>query len=120
MFQEYLTGKSYAIVVQIETISGVRNAREIVGHDAVDGVIIGPYDLSGSFGIPGQVEAAEVVQAIAEVRGICRQAGKPCGIFAATAEKAREYATAGFEMIAVGIDTAVLLNSYKQLLRSLA
>jgi 2-keto-3-deoxy-L-rhamnonate aldolase RhmA len=119
-FQEYLTGKSYAIVVQIETISGVRNAREIVGHDAVDGVIIGPYDLSGSFGIPGQVEAAEVVQAIAEVRGICRRAGKPCGIFAATAEKAREYATAGFEMIAVGIDTAVLLNSYKQLLQSLA
>jgi 2-keto-3-deoxy-L-rhamnonate aldolase RhmA len=119
-FQEYLTGKSYAIVVQIESISGVRNAREIVGHDAVDGVIIGPYDLSGSFGIPGQVEAAEVLQAIAEVHGICRQAGKPCGIFAATAEKAREYATAGFEMIALGIDTAVLLNSYKQLLQSLA
>jgi 2-keto-3-deoxy-L-rhamnonate aldolase RhmA len=90
-----------------------------VGHDAVDAVIIGPYDLSGSFGIPGQVEAPEVVQAIAEVRGICQQAGKPCGIFAATADKAREYTAARFEMIAAGIDTAILLNAYKQLLQSL-
>jgi 2-keto-3-deoxy-L-rhamnonate aldolase RhmA len=114
-FQEYLGKQSYSIVVQIETAAGVRNAREITAHDAVNAVIIGPYDLSGSFGIPGQVEAPEVVKAIGEVRGICKQAGKPCGIFAATAEKAREYAAEGFEMIAVGIDTAILLNAYKQL-----
>jgi 2-keto-3-deoxy-L-rhamnonate aldolase RhmA len=118
-FEQYLTQQSYSIVVQIETVAGVSNAREIVAHEAVNAVIIGPYDLSGSFGIPGQVEAPEVVQAISQVQEICRQAGKPCGIFAATAEKARQYVAAGFDMIAVGIDTAILLNACKQLRQAL-
>jgi 2-keto-3-deoxy-L-rhamnonate aldolase RhmA len=118
-FQEYLHEKSYSIVAQIETVAGVRNARAIVGHEAIDAVIIGPYDLSGSFGIPGQIEAPEVVAAIAEIRTLCSEVGKPCGIFAATAEKAREYAAEGFDLIAAGIDSSILLNSYKQLRQSL-
>jgi 2-keto-3-deoxy-L-rhamnonate aldolase RhmA len=119
-FQEYLTTKTYSIVAQIETVAGVRNAKAIVEHDAIDAIIIGPYDLSGSFGIPRQVDAPEVVAAIAEVRELCRQADKPCGIFAATAEKARAYAAQGFDLIAVGIDSSILLNAYKQLRQSLA
>ena len=118
-FQEYLTTKSYSIVAQIETVAGVQNAREIVAHDAIDAIIIGPYDLSGSLGIPGQVEAPEVVASIATVHDLCRQAGKPCGIFAATAEKAREYAAQGFDLIAAGIDSSILMNAYKQLRQSL-
>jgi 2-keto-3-deoxy-L-rhamnonate aldolase RhmA len=118
-FQEYLTSKNYSIVAQIETVAGVHNAAVIVEHDAIDAVIIGPYDLSGSFGIPGQVEAPEVVAAIAEVRELCKRAGKPCGIFAATAEKAREYAAQGFELIAVSIDSSILMGAYKLLRQSL-
>ncbi|UWZ86586.1 HpcH/HpaI aldolase family protein [Occallatibacter riparius] len=118
-FQEYLTTKSYSVVAQIETVAGVQNAREIVGQDAIDAVIIGPYDLSGSFGIPGQVEAPEVVAAIAEVHDLCKEADKPCGIFAATAEKARAYAAQGFDLIAVGIDSSILMNAYRQLLQSM-
>jgi 2-keto-3-deoxy-L-rhamnonate aldolase RhmA len=59
------------------------------------------------------------VQAIAEVHQLCVEAGKPCGIFAATAEKARQYAAQGFHLIAVGIDSSTLLNAYKQLRQSL-
>jgi len=114
-FQEYLEKQGYSILVQIETAEGVRNAREIVGHEAVDAVLIGPYDLSGSLGIPGQVDAPPVADAIASVRGICREAGKPCGIFAATAEMARAYAVHEFDLIAVGIDTTVLLNAFTQI-----
>lgn len=118
-FQDYLEKKSYSIVVQIETVAGVRNAREIIAHDAVDAVLLGPYDLSGSFGIPGQIDAPQVAEAIANVRRLCSTAGKPCGIFAATAEKARPYAAEGFDLIAVGVDSSILLNAYKQLRQSL-
>jgi 2-keto-3-deoxy-L-rhamnonate aldolase RhmA len=114
-FQEYLEKKSYSIVVQIETVSGAVNAAEIIAHDAVDAVIIGPYDLSGSFGVPGQVDDPKVVRAIANVHELCARFGKPCGIFAATGEKAREYAAQGFDLVAVGIDSSILLNAYKQL-----
>jgi len=118
-FELSLRQKNYSIIVQIETVQGVRNARDIVAHDAVDAVIIGPYDLSGSFGIPGQVDAPQVIEAIASVRGVCNAALKPCGIFAATTAKAREYAAEGFDLIAVGIDTTILLNALTDIRRSL-
>ena len=112
-FAECLKHQDYAIVVQIETVAGVRNAEAIANHPAVDAVVIGPYDLSGSFGIPGKIESPQVVEGIASVLAICKKANKPCGIFAATAEKARTYAKEGFNLIAVGMDCTVLLDGYK-------
>jgi len=119
-FAEYLGHKSYAIVIQIESVAGVENAAALVEHPAVDAVIIGPYDLSSSFGIPGQIDTPQVADSIATVRALCKEAGKPCGIFAATAEKARDYAQMNFELIAVGIDTTTLLSGFTALRNCLA
>jgi 2-keto-3-deoxy-L-rhamnonate aldolase RhmA len=118
-FAECLEKQEYAIVVQIESAAGVQDAEAIASHVAVDAVVIGPYDLSGSFGIPGQIESPQVVESIATVQALCKAAGKPCGIFAATGEKARACAEAGFELIAVGMDCSVLLNGYKTVLESI-
>jgi 2-keto-3-deoxy-L-rhamnonate aldolase RhmA len=119
-FAEYLRNKSYSILVQIETAAGVANASGIVEHEAVDAVLIGPYDLSGSFGIPGEIAAPQVTEAIVSVHALCRQAGKPCGIFAANADNAKKYTAAGFDLIALGIDTSVLLNALTVLRRSIS
>jgi 2-dehydro-3-deoxyglucarate aldolase/4-hydroxy-2-oxoheptanedioate aldolase len=112
-FPECLQQQDYAIIVQIETKDGARNAEAIVKHDAVDAVIIGPYDLSGSFGIPGKIDSPQVVESTASIQALCRQSAKPCGIFAATAEKAKSYATEGFDLIAVGMDCSILLSGFK-------
>jgi 2-dehydro-3-deoxyglucarate aldolase len=117
-FEACLREKNYSIVVQIETAAGVENAEEIIGHEAVDAVVIGPYDLSGSYGVPGQVEATQVVDGIAKVLSLCKRAGKPCGIFAADAGKARLYSSQGFDLIAVGIDTTTLLTCYKAMVKA--
>ena len=114
-FAECLQQQDYAIIVQIENAAGVRNAETIVSHSTVDAVVIGPYDLSGSFGIPGKIESPQVLESIAGVLALCKMAGKPCGIFAATAEKAKAYAADGFDLIAVGMDCSVLLGGYKTL-----
>lgn len=114
-FSESIREQNYAILVQIETAAGVQNAEAIISNEAVDAVIIGPYDLSGSFGIPGQVDAPEVTQAIDKVKSLADSVGKPCGIFAANAEKARTYAEGGFSLIGAGIDSNILLNAYKAL-----
>jgi 2-dehydro-3-deoxyglucarate aldolase len=114
-FRQYLETQSYSILVQIETRAGVENAPAIAAHPAVDAVIVGPYDLSGSYGIPGLIDAPPVLEGIARVREACRSSAKPCGIFAATAEKARAYAADGFDLIAAGIDTTILLDAYNSL-----
>jgi 2-keto-3-deoxy-L-rhamnonate aldolase RhmA len=114
-FAECLQDQNYAILVQIETAAGVQNANEIIRHTAVDGVIIGPYDLSGSLGVPGQVDAPQVVDGISTVQDLCQKHGKPCGIFAASAEAARAYAQQGFELVAAGMDCSLLLTAFKSL-----
>lgn len=119
-FKECLERQDYAIIVQIETVAGVEDAERIIAHEAVDAVIIGPYDLSGSFGVPGEIDSAKVVEGIAKVQTLCRRAGKPCGIFAATAEKAKAYSAAGFELIAVGMDCSVLLSGYQSIRGTIA
>jgi 2-keto-3-deoxy-L-rhamnonate aldolase RhmA len=119
-FHEYLSHKSYAIIIQIESVAGVENASALIEHPVADAVIIGPYDLSSSFGTPGAIDSPQVAGAINSVLTLCKRAGKPCGIFAATAEKARAYAQMQFELIAVGIDSTTLLTGFTALRNCLA
>ena len=119
-FKEYLENQEHAIVVQIESAAGVQNAQGIIEHSAVDAVLIGPYDMSASFGITGQVDAPQVVNGIAKVQTLCRNASKPCGIFAATAEMAKTYAARDFNLIAVGLDCSTLLEGFRSLRAAIA
>ena len=104
-----LCEQNYLIFVQIETSAGVENIDAIVRSEVVDGVIIGPYDLSGSYGVPGEIQAQVVQQGIERVLLSCKGAGKPCGIFAATTEAGRAYIKAGFDLVAIGIDSALFM-----------
>lgn len=68
-----------ALIVQIESVTGVENAEEIAAHPQVDGIIVGPYDISGSLGIPGRIDDPLVREAAAKVVEACRRQGKACG-----------------------------------------
>jgi 2-dehydro-3-deoxyglucarate aldolase len=66
-------------MVQIESIKGVDNVEEILANDDVDGVMIGPMDLSGSLGVPGQTQHPDVLAASRRVIEACEKAGVSCG-----------------------------------------
>ena len=67
------------LIVQIESIEGVENIDEILSFKEIDGAMIGPYDLSGSLGIPGQLEHPKVIEAGKKVIAACAKYGKACG-----------------------------------------
>jgi 2-dehydro-3-deoxyglucarate aldolase len=67
------------LIIQIESIQAVEAIDHLLAHDAVDGVMIGPYDISGSLGIPGQLDHPRVQEACARVISACRRARKACG-----------------------------------------
>lgn len=67
------------LVIQIESVLGVRNIDRLLEQDAVDGVMMGPYDLSGSLGVPGRLEDPRVLEACSKVVEACRRVGKACG-----------------------------------------
>ena len=65
-FQQYFEWQreNSLVIVQIEHIDAVDNLESILSVAGVDGYIVGPYDLSGSLGIPGEFEAPKYLQAL--------------------------------------------------------
>jgi len=81
-FEEYTRSwnESSILIIQIESIQGVKNVKELLNFEEVDGAMIGPYDISGSLGVPGQLDHPDVKEACKEVISACQESGKSCGV----------------------------------------
>jgi 4-hydroxy-2-oxoheptanedioate aldolase len=93
----------------IETAEGYRNIEEIVQVDGVDGVYIGPMDLTlGLFGndLPIGIdrEEPEILEAIEKILAAAHAAGKKAGIHCGAPEYAVRMAELGFDMVALSTD----------------
>lgn len=106
------------LIPQCETVGCLENIETIVGMNGVDGIFIGPFDLSISLGIPGQFKAQKFVDAIDRVKKACKDAGKPLFIYALSAETANDYFSQGFDGVVISTDVNVFINAYKELLNS--
>ena len=96
-----------AVVVQIEHVLGARDINQILDVTGVDAVLIGPYDLSGSLGKPGEIGDPDVQEHIDRVRETCLKRKKPIGIIGATVDAAKPFLDQGYSLIAGGIDTMI-------------
>ncbi|HIE83489.1 MAG TPA: 2,4-dihydroxyhept-2-ene-1,7-dioic acid aldolase, partial [Dehalococcoidia bacterium] len=67
------------VVVQIEHIEAVENLAEILKVPGVDAYFVGPYDLSGSLGVPGQFDHPDFLQAMQKIKQVGAKSGKPGG-----------------------------------------
>ena len=81
-FEEYLhkSSEDTVIVVQIEHIDALDEIEKILSLKEIDAYMIGPYDLSGSIGIPGRFENTDYLETIEQIDSIARKIGKPGGI----------------------------------------
>lgn len=100
-----------SVFVQIENAEGVENARDIAATPGVDGVFVGPSDLSASLGLIGRQTHPEVVDAVKRTFAAVTQAGKYAGVNAFVAEQADDYIAAGARFVLVGADVALLARS---------
>ncbi|MFA4905558.1 MAG: aldolase/citrate lyase family protein [Candidatus Margulisiibacteriota bacterium] len=80
-FSEYVkdANDSLSLIVQIESIQGVENIDGILALEGIDGVMVGPYDLSGSLGLPGKLGHPKVAAACSRVIEACAKHNKACG-----------------------------------------
>ncbi len=98
------------IVAMIEHVDAVRNIDDILAVPGIDAYIIGPYDLSGSMGRPGDLNHPDVQTAIAQVLEAGRRAGKPGGIHVIEPdlEALQQRIQAGFNFLGYGLDIRIL------------
>ncbi len=120
-FSEYLESANdqVAVIVQVEHIEAVESIEEIVKIEGIDGIMLGPYDLSASLGKMGQLDDPTVVEAISKVTRACQSAGMPIGVFGVLAESVLPYMQNGYNLILAGVDTMLLANAAKGLLKEL-
>lgn len=98
------------IVVMIEHVDAVRAIDHILAVPGIDAYIIGPYDLSGSMGRPGDLNHPDVQAAIAEVLEAGRRAQKPGGIHVIEPDlqALQQRIQAGFNFLGYGLDIRIL------------
>ncbi len=105
------------VLVQVETVQALRHLDAIAATPGVDGVFIGPADLSASMGHPGNPGHPDVQAAIHDAIARIRRAGKAPGILATQEAQARLWLDAGALFVAVGIDTMLLKSAAASLLQ---
>lgn len=120
-FGEYMAraNEEIAVVLQIEHADAIEALEDIAAVKGVDALFVGPYDLSASLGVSGDVDNARVSTAIDRVAEVCRQGGLTAGIFGIDADAVMPWAAKGFTLIAVGIDTVFLGSAAEAALKAL-
>ena len=98
------------LLVQVETRLALSNLDAIVATEGVDGVFIGPADLSASMGHIGNSGHPEVQAAIEDAIQRVARAGKAAGILTPDTALARRYLELGATFVAVGLDTLLLVR----------
>ena len=98
--------ENIAVIVMIETKEGVENIDAILSVEGVDGIFIGPYDLSGSYGIPGQTAHETVRSACRHLADVCKSRGKSAGLHIVLPgpNTVRQAVDDGFTLICLGAD----------------
>jgi 2-dehydro-3-deoxyglucarate aldolase len=114
-FKDYFNSINDEVIVlaQIEHYLAVDKIEEIVSVEGLDGVFLGPYDLSGSMGIVAQFDHPRMAEARKRVLEAAGKAGKAVGIHEVSpeVEAVQALLKEGFNFVACSIDTIFLGNS---------
>jgi 4-hydroxy-2-oxoheptanedioate aldolase len=118
--KDYLSraDEEICLIVQIETRAALDQLEAISETEGVDGVFIGPSDLSASLGHLGSPQHPETQSALQDAAQRLTRLGKPAGILAVVEADARRYIEWGYSFVAVGVDTTLLANSADALAKS--
>lgn len=119
---DYLTtaNAQTCLLVQVETVKALKNLEDICAVEGVDGVFIGPADLSADMGFPGNQAAPEVQAVIKDAIERISAAGKPAGILVWGAEAGKRSVEWGAKFVAVGHDVGLLREAALHLRRQMA
>jgi len=120
-FKPYLQASADALltIVQIETRSAVEAVDEIAAVDGVDVLFIGPSDLSHSYGILGQFDHPDFVNALHRTRDAALRHHKHLGILLPSPNDLHYYKDLGFRLLASGSDAVLLNNAARALVQGL-
>jgi 2-dehydro-3-deoxyglucarate aldolase len=104
-YQDWVRDNSI-IIAQIEHIEAVNNLEDILSVSQIDGLIVGPYDLSASMGYPGDYNRDDVKEALTRIEMVAKNAKKPLGfhVIESSYTKTLDKINKGYTFVAFSID----------------
>jgi len=114
------TNRGTMIIAHIEGIEGIKNLDEILSVQGIDVIFIGPYDLSQSLGIPGEVNHPLVIEKMQEVVSKCKEKNVAVGTFADDIKTAKSWISLGVQYMAFSVDVGILYETSKNIVDHLA
>ena len=108
-----VSNRETMLLPQCETVECLNSLEEILRVDGIDGIYVGPFDLSTAMGKPAQFGDPEVRDAIRHIQGVCADAGKFSFIFAGNEAVAKEDFALGYGSVTLGMDATILTNAVK-------
>ena len=112
------TNQRTILMPQCETAGALEHIEEIAALDGIDGIFVGPYDLSVALGAPARFATPRFAEALGRVIAACRASGKLAFIYANTMPEARAYFAQGYQGAAIGTDTAFLVKAIQGMLQT--
>ena len=105
---------SILTIIHIEGLEGLENLDEIRTVEGIDVIFLGPYDLSQSCGVPGEVNHEKVISRMKDAVALAQKSGKYVGTFTESVEDAKKWREIGVQYIAYSVDVGLVLNAYKE------
>jgi 4-hydroxy-2-oxoheptanedioate aldolase len=103
----------------VEGPEGVSAIDQILAVPGLDAVFIGPVDLSAALGVPGDTENTIVIDKVREIIDRGRGRGVATSVFAPTTEAAARWLALRVRLVALSVDTGLILEGFKRALADL-
>jgi len=114
-YQKWLKNQCF-IIPQIEHYESINNLEEIINLKDIDGIMVGPYDLSGSLGKPGKFNDKKYLNCLEKINKIVKKSNKYLGIHSVSSkpEDCNKFINKGYNFIACSLDTIFLMNNIEE------
>ena len=107
------------IIIQLEGKEAIRDIDNSLEVEGIDIIFIGPYDLSQSLGVPGQIDHPLVKEAMNKIVKLARSHGIVVGTFTDTPQSAEMWKNAGVQYISYSVDVGIFTVACSQLVKVL-
>ena len=113
------SNKNTLLIPQCETVGCLENIEEITSLEGVDGILVGPYDLSIDMGIAGEFDNPKLTEAILRIITACKKNKKMAIGFAGNTNAAVDQFKDGYDAVLFGIDLIMYINTYKNSIKEI-
>ncbi len=118
-FDYFKEANEAIIILQIEGQQAIEQLDAILNVEGIDIIFIGPYDLSQSVGVPGQIENPIVIEKMMQIIETCNRRGIAVGTFVDNIQNARKWRDIGVKYISYSVDIGIFYEACSNLIANI-